>query len=206
MSITLNEALQAHSLFEAECRKALKRQVVAFDLDHTLIDSSHRTRFNENGKLDLQYWRDHSTWEHIQKDQLLPLYFNYYAFKKAGYTIIAVTARQMSEHDYRYLKENGLDFDLILERGDSEALDHELKDGQLHKFLSEEGRIPFLFYDDKDDNLAVAAKHGFQPMKAQLWNLKAVVKSQYSIRNIDDSIQNFAPKEEDLATKIRFNR
>ena len=198
--LSLSEAVKQEKLFMSEHLAAIKRQVIVFDLDHTLIDSSHRYVTKEDGSFDLDGWIKKSTWEYIQDDSLLPLCHHFFAFKKAGFTIIAVTARQMSEADYRFLEEHDLIFDAILERGDSVELDEKLKDGKLHNFLQEEGRIPFLFYDDKDENLLVAEKYGFKGMKAQLFNLKTVVKDYHSIRNINDkNIVSFAPKEEDLA-------
>lgn len=203
--LSLAEAVKQEKLFISEHLATIKRQVIVFDLDNTLIDSSHRQRYKSDGSFDLDEWRRLSTWDNIKNDSLLPLCHHFFAFKKAGFTIIAVTARQMDENDYRFLEEHDLIFDFILERGDSVELDEKLKDGQLHKFLQEEGRIPFLFYDDKDENLMVAEKYGFKGMKSQLFNLKTVVKDYHSIRNINDkNIVSFSPKQEDLAqSKIK---
>ena len=44
-----------------------------FDLDHTLIDSSHRQLTREDGSLDLTAWRENCTAEKISRDSLLPL-------------------------------------------------------------------------------------------------------------------------------------
>lgn len=183
-----------------------RRKVIAFDLDDTLIDSAHRTRVVD-GKFDLNYWREKSTWEYISQDTLLPLYFDYLNYKRAGYTVIAVTARQMSEDDYRYLDEAGLSFDFILERKDSLELDAVLKDKALQSFFQQQGLVPYLFFDDKDDNLKIAEKYGFRPMKSQFFNLISVVKDQYAIRNIKhDEISVFKPKKEDLAeSSINWN-
>lgn len=204
--MNLNEAIKMRRAFKEEHVNVIKRQVIAFDLDHTLIDSSHRNVTNPDGSFNLTGWIEKSTWEYIQQDKLLPLCHHFWAFKEAGFTLIAVTAREMREDDYRFLKENDLDFDLVLERGNSKELDEQLKDGKLHEFLSEEGRIPYLFFDDKDENLEVAAKHGFQPMKAQLFNLRTVVKDYHSIKNVTaTNIKDFNPKPEDLAkSKINY--
>jgi hypothetical protein len=44
-----------------------------FDLDHTVIDSSHRQLTNADGSLDLAHWRENCTHEKIMADTLLPL-------------------------------------------------------------------------------------------------------------------------------------
>ena len=53
-----------------------KTQLFIFDLDDTVIDSSHRATLTvDNGQvvLDLDAWRKDSTYENIMKDSLLPL-------------------------------------------------------------------------------------------------------------------------------------
>ena len=44
-----------------------------FDLDHTVIDSSHRQATLPDGSLDLDHWRENSTAGMIRRDKLLPL-------------------------------------------------------------------------------------------------------------------------------------
>ena len=44
-----------------------------FDLDHTVIDSSHRQITRPDGSLDLAAWRRHNTRANIMRDTLLPL-------------------------------------------------------------------------------------------------------------------------------------
>ena len=44
-----------------------------FDLDHTVIDSSHRQLTREDGSLDLDNWIENCTHEKIMQDRLLPL-------------------------------------------------------------------------------------------------------------------------------------
>lgn len=204
--VSLNDAVVSQTLFEEEHKKTMKRLVVAFDLDHTLIDSTHRITLKEDGSLDLNAWHETCTWEYIQRDTLLPLYHHFKSFKEMGVTVIAVTAREMRDADFKYLEKYGLNFDYVLYRENSQELDHDLKNGKFAEFLSQDGRIPFLFYDDKQENLDVASKYGFAPLKAQLFNLKTVVKNWHSIRNVcSDTIKDFNPKEEDLAlSKIKY--
>ena len=44
-----------------------------FDLDGTVIDSSHRALANADGSITLDFWRENSTAEMIAKDKLFPL-------------------------------------------------------------------------------------------------------------------------------------
>jgi len=139
------------------------RFVNVFDLDCTLIDSSHR--INKSGKIedgvDIDYWIDNCTLENIMKDKLLPLVEVFREFKKTGFTNIAVTAREMTNGDYEYLKKHDLHFDMILHRGDSKELDHVLKEKKLDKLFEDTDLAPFLAFDDKQENLDIFKKFGF---------------------------------------------
>ena len=53
----------------------LDPKIRIYDLDGTIIDSSHRARHDENGKLDLDHWKRNNTKENIFKDDLLPMYW-----------------------------------------------------------------------------------------------------------------------------------
>jgi hypothetical protein len=47
--------------------------IYIFDLDHTVIDSSHRQLTRADGSLDLDHWIENCTREKIYQDKLLPL-------------------------------------------------------------------------------------------------------------------------------------
>jgi hydroxymethylpyrimidine pyrophosphatase-like HAD family hydrolase len=143
----------------------MKNKLIAFDLDGTLIDSSHRF----NG--DLDSWIKHSTYEFIKKDKLLPLCEIYQLLKEDGYTVIAVTARKMQVTDYYYLHENNLVFDEILHREESTEADHELKHDLMNKFLSHnKGLTPFIAFDDKEENLNIFSSFGFKTYHPDRFN------------------------------------
>ena len=139
------------------------RFVNVFDLDCTLIDSSHR--INASGKIedgvDIDFWVDNASLENIMKDKLLPLVEVFREFKKTGFTNIAVTAREMTNGDYEYLKKHDLHFDMILHRGDSKELDHVLKEKKLDTLFKDTDLAPFLAFDDKQENLDIFKKFGF---------------------------------------------
>lgn len=86
-----------------------------FDLDGTVIDSSHR-QLHENGRLNLDHWRANCTAEKIAQDKLLPLAFQWHRLNQRGAFIIVCTSRVMSEHDYQFLYDNHLHADIIYSR------------------------------------------------------------------------------------------
>ena len=53
--------------------KGMKKKIAIFDLDGTVIDSSHRTPNKPDGTLDLEGYFELRTRKNIFKDTLLPL-------------------------------------------------------------------------------------------------------------------------------------
>jgi len=155
----------------------VSKLVIAWDLDGTLIDSLHRVSYKNNGEFDLNYWIEHSTEEYIMKDSLMPLSALFYEFQKTGFKQICVTARDLNESDFKFFKKHNLNFDMILHREDSKELDDILKSKKLKSYLEEEGRIPFLAFDDKQENLEVFDKFSFRTMHARYLNEKLLRNS-----------------------------
>ncbi|MGB2552718.1 hypothetical protein ACPF04_06020 [Campylobacter sp. MOP51] len=150
----------------------LKKILILWDLDGTLVDSRHRTRVDENGGFDLDYWLKHCTAEFINQDQLLPLAAVFYSFANAGFTQILLTARVLGEADHEYLNKHNMKFDMILHRENSLELDEMLKSQQIQNYLVENDLIPFLAFDDKQENLEVFDRLGFRTMHASYVNEK----------------------------------
>lgn len=88
-----------------------------FDLDHTVIDSSHRQLTKADGSLDLSHWIENSTREKIMADTLLPLAEVMRDVYARGDFVLICTARTCSQHDLGYLSENNLPYHDILYRG-----------------------------------------------------------------------------------------
>ena len=50
-----------------------KLRTYIFDLDMTVIDSSHRKVSLPDGSIDLVHWKENCTFEKIFKDEVMPL-------------------------------------------------------------------------------------------------------------------------------------
>ena len=137
-----------------------KTQLFIFDLDDTVIDSSHRATLTvDNGQvvLDLDAWRRDSTHENIMKDSLLPLANYMRECINAEHTYVWVcTARNMQSADHDFLAKHGLTPNLVLSRQlEDDTADHILKKKMISKLLNLK---PFkdcetIFFDDKPKNL-----------------------------------------------------
>lgn len=101
-----------------------------FDLDGTVIDSSHRKATLPDGSLDLDHWIENCTPEKIAGDTLLPL-ADYMRKVFSLHEVLICTARVMSEADYDFLFDNGLHADAILSR----PMGNRLPDAYLKEML-----------------------------------------------------------------------
>lgn len=85
----------------------LKMRIVIYDLDGTVIDSSHRYRtITENGetRIDLEYWRANEY--RAMDDGLLPLAKQYMSdLADRNCFVIVATARVMGDPDWQFMRE-----------------------------------------------------------------------------------------------------
>ena len=131
---------------------------VIFDLDGTVIDSTHRQATKADGSLDLDHWFENNTAEKIMADSLLPLADSMRALAAAGHTIVICTARVVQPADKIFLAVNRLPYDALLHReiGNMES-DASLKIRLLETYFIAQGfenaaqARPIMF----DDNLKV---------------------------------------------------
>ena len=132
-----------------------------YDLDGTVIDSSHRRKFDENGNLRLSYWKSHNTRKEIFKDKLLPL-AKHMKKKMVDNIVIICTAREISQNDLDFLEANGIRYDHIISRPFGvNTEDHILKYLQLKKFLRDNPHLKDrrkIMYDDSLENLKEISK------------------------------------------------
>ena len=92
-------------------------KLLVYDLDETIITSSHRQCFKPDGTLDLEHWRENCTPEMIAKDKLLPLANHMrQSFYQRGTFVTICTSRVMQKADWQYLNRNGLNFHYAMHR------------------------------------------------------------------------------------------
>lgn len=90
------------------------KKIHIFDLDGTLVDSSHRYR-TINDKIDLDYWRENSN--KVMADKLLPLAKYFRKLKKdKNCVVIIATARVWCKKSDKFLKKYNLTPDYLVAR------------------------------------------------------------------------------------------
>ena len=148
-----------------------------WDLDGTVIDSSHRYSTLENGDIDLPRWIADNTPENIGRDEMLPLARLMRSNYQQGDTVIICTARVLGYWDNVFLSENRIKAQHILSRklGDTRG-DAEMKREKLFSLFSDL-KIPFArwscnstFYDDNIGVLKMAKSLGIRARNAKTLN------------------------------------
>ena len=141
--------------------------IYIFDLDHTVVDSSHRQATRPDGSLDLDHWKANSTPKLIERDTLLPLAHEWRKLHKRGHTIVVCTARVMGPADYFYLGSRGLFAHKIISRAEGDRTpDDLLKLRGLKQYARSEGiswaRLckTAKMFDDNKNVIATLAANG----------------------------------------------
>ena len=148
-----------------------------FDLDHTIVDSSHRQATRPDGSLDLDHWRENSTPAMIEADTLLPLAHEWRKVYRKGAGIIVCTARVMGPADYRYLTSRGLFADKVISRREGDRTPDDLLKLRGLKQYCAENRISWrrfvktaVMFDDNLNVINTLANHGLTVHNAILLN------------------------------------
>ena len=154
-----------------------------WDLDGTVIDSSHRYSTLPNGDIDLPRWIADNTRANIEQDTLLPLARLMQSNHRQGDIVIICTARVLGVWDHCFLADHGIKAQFILSRalGDNRG-DAEMKRQKLLALFADL-KIPFArwtrnatFYDDNQGVLDMAEKIGIRAKNAVQLNLQLTRK------------------------------
>ena len=129
------------------------KRVAIYDMDGTIVDSSHRYRTitDENGtRIDLDHWRENEF--RAMDDGLLPMFEQYRQdLKDENCYVIIATARVMNAPDWQFVNEIlGMpDYFISRRNGDSQS-GKTLKINGLAKFfnLVTFKNAEFVFYED----------------------------------------------------------
>lgn len=133
-------------------------KVSIYDMDGTIVDSSHRYRTiaTENGeRIDLDYWRDNEY--RAMEDSLLPMADQYKLdLADPSCFVIIATARVMHGPDWQFVKEILGEPDYFISRNDGDSQSGKtLKINGLAKFfnLAWFKNADVTFYEDNVDYL-----------------------------------------------------
>jgi hydroxymethylpyrimidine pyrophosphatase-like HAD family hydrolase len=154
----------------------IEPKIYIFDLDGTIIDSSHRATHDEEGNIDLKGWKEKSTKDYIFQDSLLPLYAKLQEVYKNGDMVILCTARELGKWDYEYINMHNIYYDRIISRPKgNQTKDHILKKNQCRYLftLPQYRDIEKWFFDDNWSNLEALADLGAVVSDAKQWNKTA---------------------------------
>ena len=137
--------------------------MVIFDLDMTVIDTSHRIKFLPDGSQDLVDWVANCVPDKIALDSLLPLADYWKRVQSERGKIAVITSRVMQDADYRFLRDNGLEYNFLLSRlVDDYRPCHEYKLEQFRRLHKVTGvKYQFMrYFDDNLECLKMASKLG----------------------------------------------
>lgn len=163
-------------------------QVYVFDLDGTVIDSSHRHATLPCGALNLPHWIENSTPEKIALDTLLPLAESMRKAYAAGHHVIVCTARVMSKADIAFLEQHGLKYHALLSRPEGDrSKDGALKQRLLTCYLNRMQRLharvsfsDFIMFDDNWNVLETVRRMGIAAFDAVQMNALLQGKTAYA--------------------------
>ena len=148
-----------------------------FDLDGTVIDSSHRQNTRPDGSLDLARWIENNTVEKILADSLLPLAEKMRSVRSVKDTVAVITARVIQDADLAFLKRNDLKFDYLYSRAEgNHTPDDLLKKRAILKLARKLQRSMnwmrknAIFFDDNLEVLGMMESMGIKTVNATLAN------------------------------------
>lgn len=147
------------------------KRIVVFDLDETVVDSSHRTPNHPDGTLNLPLYLQLKTRENTFKDSLLPLADFWRSLCPRENYIIVCTARTWADFDQEFLDVHGLRAHKILARFTERQCsmrDPDLKRESLQRLrnLRQFKNLPVYMWDDAKPVIREMRRIGIQCMNA----------------------------------------
>ena len=146
-----------------------------FDLDGTVIDSSHRQNTRPDGSLDLAHWIENNTVDKILADSLLPLAEKMREVRSD--TVAVITARVIQDADLAFLKRHNLKFDYLFSRAQGNSTpDDLLKRRAILRLAAKMNksiawmRKNAIFFDDNLAVLDIMTSMGIKTVNATLAN------------------------------------
>lgn len=147
------------------------KQIKVYDMDGTIVDSSHRYRtklVDGVEKIDLEYWRANCTEEKIMQDGFLPLYSEYCDDLADPFTYVVIaTARVMTDADWKFVEMMGKPDHFIYRKPHDTRRGADMKFAGLNKLFSLKQFAKVarrVFFEDNKDYLAIAPKLGMVPV------------------------------------------
>ena len=148
-----------------------------FDLDGTVIDSSHRQNTLPDGSLDLAHWVENNTVDKILADSLLPLAEKMRSVRSVKDTVAVITARVIQDADLAFLKRNDLRFDYLYSRAQGNTSPDDLLKRRAVLRLAKKlqrsmawMRKNTVFFDDNLEVLGIMDSMGIKTINATLAN------------------------------------
>lgn len=135
------------------------KSIAVWDLDGTIVDSSHRFRSLPGGKIDLEYW--YANRHLCVQDKLLPLAKKYKRdLKLKSRLVIIATARELANADIDFIEQRlGLP-DHIVSRKTQDEDTQQLKIDGIRKIVGAFTEAQITIYEDNIKNL-LALTHEF---------------------------------------------
>jgi len=147
--------------------------ICIYDLDGTVIDSSHRATHDAQGNINLDDWKAKNTKDFIFQDSLLPLYCQLQKDYKHGNMVIICTARELGKWDMEFIHFHNIYYDRIISRPiGNTTTDSILKKSQLRYLFNlpqYKNRLK-VFYDDNLSNLSAIGSLRAVVRNANIWN------------------------------------
>lgn len=139
-----------------------KTRIRVYDMDGTIVCSLHRYRIKDNGKIDLNHWRENEPLAY--KDKLLPLAKQYKEdIAREDTIVIIATARVLNDPDDCFIRDILGTPNAIISRGPNDARSGgELKIKGLQKLFNLKGFKginDIVFYEDNATYLKTVCDH-----------------------------------------------